>query len=82
MCSPDHAVLNARRAADVLAGNTPVLVHNDGGGAIPWGDPNAFDPNALRGMSAAEIEAAIPDTWERVPSARGGGMVYKGMYSA
>ncbi|GIF00649.1 polymorphic toxin-type HINT domain-containing protein [Paractinoplanes rishiriensis] len=61
----------------VLAGNTPVLVHNDGGAVIPWGDPNAFDPNSLRGMSAAEIEAAIPDTWERVPSASGGGVVYK-----
>ena len=61
----------------VLAGTTPVLVHNDGGAVIPWGDPNAFDPNSLRGMSAAEIDAAIPDTWERAPSASGGGIVYK-----
>jgi hypothetical protein len=53
-------------------------VHNDNGlGDIDWGDPNTFDPNVLQGRTAAEIDAAIPSDWERIPSNSGGGITYR-----
>ncbi|GAA0716017.1 hypothetical protein Drose_37105 [Dactylosporangium roseum] len=46
-------------------------------GKADWGNPNTFDPNMLTGRTAAEIDAAIPSDWERVPSKSGGGITYR-----
>jgi hypothetical protein len=55
-----------------------VLVHNDNGfDGIDWNNPKTFDPNVLVGRTAAEIDAAIPSDWERIPSKSGDGIVYR-----
>jgi hypothetical protein len=41
------------------------------------GSPKEFDPEELRGVSADDVRARIPDDWEPVPSARGGGEVFR-----
>jgi len=43
---------------------------------LTWTDPTTFDPSGLRGRTPAEVEAAIPRDWTRVPSRSGGGTVY------
>jgi len=44
---------------------------------VDWTDPRTFDPAVLRGASTADIDAAVPDSWERIPSTSGSGMVYR-----
>ncbi len=62
----------------VLAGETPVLVHNESPFCgTDFSDPRRFEPEILRGQSAEDIENAIPDTWDRSPSRRGGGTVFR-----
>jgi hypothetical protein len=41
------------------------------------GSPKEFDPQELRGLSAEEVRARIPDDWQLAPSARGGGEVFR-----
>ncbi|MGZ4455383.1 MAG: hypothetical protein ACXVWV_05360, partial [Nocardioides sp.] len=39
-------------------------------------DPGSFDPEALRGLSKGDVSRLVSQ-WEREPSARGLGVVYK-----
>ncbi|HEX5200301.1 MAG TPA: WXG100 family type VII secretion target [Actinoplanes sp.] len=41
------------------------------------GGPKEFDPQELRGQSADDVRARIPDAWAKDNSARGGGEVYR-----
>lgn len=41
------------------------------------GDPARFDPRALRGLTPDAARACIPRDWERIPSTRGGGEVFR-----
>jgi hypothetical protein len=41
------------------------------------GGPKEFDPEELRGMSSADVRSRIPEGWERLDSARGGGEVFR-----
>ncbi|HEV7962529.1 MAG TPA: WXG100 family type VII secretion target [Actinoplanes sp.] len=41
------------------------------------GSPKEFDPQELRGLSADDVRAKIPDDWTHDASARGGGEVFR-----
>jgi hypothetical protein len=41
------------------------------------GDPKEFDPEELRGLTADEVTARIPNDWHIRPSKSGGGVVYE-----
>jgi hypothetical protein len=40
-------------------------------------DPKNFDPEELRGLTADEVKARIPNEWHVRPSKSGGGVVYE-----
>jgi hypothetical protein len=44
---------------------------------IDLGSPAEFDPTTLRGMSADDVRATIPDDWEYRPAKRGDGDIFK-----
>jgi len=73
----DLSGLRPDAAACPLTHDFRVWFNEDGLGGIDWNDPSTFDPNVLQGRTAAEIDAAIPSDWERVPSNSGGGITYR-----
>jgi hypothetical protein len=74
--SRSHGETEQPRAPDDGAAPSDLPTVGPDLSAVPWGDPRTFDPAVLRGVTAAEIDAAIPPEWQREPSRSGSGIVY------
>lgn len=63
---------------DVTAGGETAAetAAEGGGGSVPIGGPQQFEPVSLTGQTPAEVQGRIPSDWVQAPSKSGGGEVF------